>query len=112
MMFILNLCHRIDPSVIGLSEKNLLLGCFSQRGTKDLLRYLMCVGKFSAWKERVSLQFKKDQKIHCVTYFKNYVRRRLMEQCFLSVDTFVSKWCFNNVCKGRYVRDDNIQILI
>jgi hypothetical protein len=37
-MFILNLCHRIDPSVIGLSEKNLFLGCFSQQVTKDLLR--------------------------------------------------------------------------
>jgi hypothetical protein len=110
-MFILNLCHRIDPSVIGLSEKNLFLGCFSQRVTKDLLRYIMCVGKFSAWKERVSVQFKKDQKINCVTYFKNYVRRRLqMEQCFKSVDTFVSKWCINNVL--ACVRDDNIQILI
>ena len=48
----------------------------------DNNKKLMCVGKFSAWKERVSLQLKKDEKINCVTYFKNYVRRRLeMEQC-------------------------------
>ncbi|CAB4002584.1 Hypothetical predicted protein [Paramuricea clavata] len=109
-LFILNLCDRIDPSVIGLSEKNLFLGCFSQRATKDLLPYIMCVGKFSAWKERVSVQFKKDQKINCATYF-NYVRRRLrMEQCFISVETFMSKWCINNVL--ACVRDDNIQVLI
>jgi hypothetical protein len=90
-MFILNLCHCIDPSVVGLSEKNFLfLGCFSQRLTNDLFGYHMCVGKFSAWKERVSLQFKKNEKINCLTYFKNYVLRRLeMEQCILHICVIV-----------------------
>ena len=48
-MCILSLCNRIDPSVIGFSEKTLLLGSFPRGSTKDLLRYLISVGKFSAW---------------------------------------------------------------
>ena len=43
-MCILSLCKRIDPSVIGFSEKTLLLGCFPRGYTKDLLRYLISVG--------------------------------------------------------------------
>jgi hypothetical protein len=34
------------------------------------------------WKDRVSHQFKKDEKINSLMYFKNYVRNRLeTEQC-------------------------------
>jgi hypothetical protein len=79
-MFILKLCNRIDASVLGLSERNMLLGYFPR--TRDLLRYLISVGKFSAWKERVSHQVRKDEKINSLVYFKNYVRKRLeTEQC-------------------------------
>jgi hypothetical protein len=46
-MFILKLCNRIDASVLGLSERNMLLGCFPRTRTRDLLRYLISVGKFS-----------------------------------------------------------------
>ena len=73
-MFILKLCNRIDASVLGLSERNMLLGCFPLTRTRNLLRYLISVGKFSAWKERVSHQFRKDEKINSLVYFKNYVQ--------------------------------------
>jgi hypothetical protein len=62
-VFILKLCNRIDASVHGLSERNMLLGCFPRSRTRDIMRYLISVGKFSAWKERVSHQFRKDEKI-------------------------------------------------
>ena len=97
-MFILKLCNRIDASVLGLSERNMLLGCFPRTRTRDLLRYLISVGKFSAWKERVSHQFRKDEKINSLVYFKNYVRNRLeTEQCIMDTENFESKWCINNV---------------
>ena len=44
-VFILKLCNRIDASVHGLSERNMLLGCFPRTRTRDLLRYLNSVGK-------------------------------------------------------------------
>jgi hypothetical protein len=97
-MFILKLCNRIDASVLGLSERNMLLGCIPRTRTRDLLRYLICVGKFYAWKERVSHQFKKDEKINSLMYLKNYVRNRLeTEQCIMDTENFESKWCINNV---------------
>ena len=97
-MFILKLCNRIDASVLGLSERNMLLGCFPRTRTRDLLRYLISGGKFSAWKERVSHQYRKDEKINSLVYFKNYVRNRLeTEQCIMDTENFESKWCINNV---------------
>lgn len=110
-MFILSLCNRIDPLVLGFSEKNLLLGCLPRRNTRDLLRYLISVGKFSAWKERVSYQYKKDEKINCLVYFKNYVRLRLeMEQCSLGIDDFAAKWAVNNVLAS--VSNNRVHILV
>ena len=90
-MFILKLCNRIDASVLGLSERNMLLGCFPRTGTRDLLRYLISVVKFSAWKERVSHQFKMDEKINSLMYFENYMRNRLeTEQCIMDTENFES----------------------
>ena len=109
--FILQLCHRIDATVVGLSERQLFFGGFLKKGTRDLLRYLISVGKFSAWKERVSYQFKKDEKINCLFYFKNYVRNRLrMEQCFLTLEQFECKWCIKSVLAR--VTADNVSIYI
>ena len=110
-MYILRLCGRIDPSVHGFSEKNILLGCFPHGAARDLLRYLISVGKFSAWKERVSYQYKKDQKISSVDFFKNYVRVRLeAEQTLLTIDDFTSKWAVNNVL--ACVKNEHIYILL
>jgi hypothetical protein len=109
--FILTLCNRIDPTVVGFGEKSILLGCFPQRRTKDLLRYLVSVGKFAAWKQRVSYQFKKDEKIDCELYFTNYVRTRLkMEQYILSIEQFEVKWCVRSVL-ARVV-NNKIHLLI
>ena len=75
----------VSPSPRG---KILFFGGFLKKGTRDLLRYLIRLGKFSAWKERVSYQFKKDEKINCLFYFKNYVRNRLrMELVHVNVGT-------------------------
>jgi uncharacterized protein YbgA (DUF1722 family) len=46
----------------------------------------------------VSHQFKKDEKINSLMYFKNYVRSRLeTEQCIMDEENVESKWCINNV---------------
>ena len=89
---ILDIYNRIDPSMIGLTQNNILLGIFEPSIKRDLLRYLISVGKFSAWKERVSYQFKKDEKLNCLLYFKNYIRMRLrIEQTMMDLDSFKSK---------------------
>ena len=56
-MFILRMCNKIDQMIVGLSEKNIFLGSFPQNSTSDIIRYLISVDKFAAWKERVSSVF-------------------------------------------------------
>ena len=59
----------------------------------------------------VSYQFKKDEKINCLFYFKNYVRNRLrMEQCMLTLEQFECKWCIKSVL--ACVMADNVTIYI
>ena len=110
-MCILSLCNRIDPSVIGLSEKTLLLGSFPRGSTKDQLCYLISVGKCSAWKERVSYQYTHNEKINCLVYFKNYVRLRLeMELSSFPMDVFLAKWAVNNVLATQ--KNNSVHILV
>ena len=62
-MFILKLCNRIDASVFGLSERNMLLGCFPRTRTRDLLRYLISVGKFSRGKNECHISSGRMRKL-------------------------------------------------
>ncbi len=109
--FILKLCNHIDATIVGLPERQLFFSGFLRKGTRDLLRYLISVGKFSAWKERVSYQFKRNKKIKCLFYFKNYVRNHLkMKQCILTLEQFECKWYIKSVL--ACVSADNISIYI
>ena len=97
-MLILSLCNKIDDTIIGFTEEVVLLGNLPARPHAKLCRYLISVGKFAAWKERVSYQYSKDTKIDSEIYFRSYVRNRLkIEQSYLDITVFNDKWCVNNV---------------
>ena len=97
-MLILSLCNKIDATITGFTEEAILLGNLPVRPHVKLCRYLIAVGKFAAWKERVSYQYSKDTKINSETYFRSYVRNRLkIEQSYLDINVFNDRWCVNKV---------------
>ena len=94
---VLKICNKISPEITTLSEKSILRGDVGSGAKGVLARYVISVGKFAAWKERNSYQFKADSKVVCLNYFKSYVSNRLkLEFLDLKRDDFRTVWCINN----------------
>ena len=111
-MCILSLCKRIDP-LIGywIFGEDSAVGLFPAWLHKRLTAYLISVGNSPLGRRGSHTSTKKNEKINCLVYLKNYVQLRLeMELSSLPMDAFLAKWAVNNVLVTRM--NNSVHILV